>query len=86
MSPTHFDRVPLFALDYSSDGVHVAVADEEGYITIADTTQILQAADADESVSRNFLAQKAQFESHNNAVFDVKWSHVRFIRNKFLPS
>lgn len=66
--------VPLFALDYAPAAAGrrgpalVAVADEEGFVTVADTLRIGNAAAHDSS------AVVYQLEAHNNAVFDVRWS------------
>ncbi len=61
---------------------YLAVADEEGWISIMDTFAALPAALFSESERR----PRGQWLAHKNAVFDLAWSKVRHIGLTFMCS
>ena len=72
--------IPL-DMKYSSvikQGQLLAIADEDGYVSIVDTSEelpgSLRVADSEPS------QVKAQWMAHNNSVFQLEWSKVRSTR------
>ena len=55
-----------------NDGKFLAVADEEGFISIVDTAAPLPRTTADDEDPK----PRAQWLAHKNAVFDIAWAKV----------
>ena len=74
-SDEHGDDVgvsPAFALKFGrtpSRGHLLAVADEEGFVSLVDTSKPLPASKSEP------FAPLEHWELHRNAIFDVEWSH-----------
>lgn len=65
--------LPLTPTQVYNHGRLLALADEEGYLTIIDTSQALPRSTADEAGPR----PSAQWLAHRNAIFDLAWFRVR---------
>lgn len=65
---------PVFGLEYSKVTYSklLAVADEDGYVSIINTLKELPTSLDDDSSPRR---PSAQWTAHNNAVFDLAWSN-----------
>lgn len=55
-------------------GKFLALADEEGFVSIVDTAAPLPRSTADDDEPK----PRAQWLAHHNAVFDIAWAKVRY--------
>lgn len=70
---THSDSLRALPQFYN-DGKLLAVADEEGFVSIVDTSCELPTEMADDWGPNK---PRAQWMAHRNAVFDLSWCNVR---------
>ena len=58
---------------------YLGIADEEGYISVVDTTAPLP--EDIHLVEEGCVRPRAQWEAHKNAIFDFAWAKARPLRN-----
>ena len=58
-------------------GQHLAVVDEEGYVSVINTAQQLPTSTGD--LAAGGPRPAAHWVAHNNAIFDVKWCQVSVV-------
>ena len=83
VSPLEQCRSPTCSpvLQTQRRGQHLAVVDEEGYVSVINTAQQLPTSTG--SLAASGPRPAAHWVAHNNAIFDVKWCQVSMPMSSF---